>query len=148
MSTDQQVELPMSRWRWPLYLFGTAMIGYGLWGQVYGADTKPVRVAVLVVVAALAHDLVVAPVVLLLGLLLRKVIPGGVRPSLQGAALVGFCLVLVAIPGLGRYGARGDNPSVLPRDYTEGLMLALVVVLVGALGHVLLRRIRGARRSP
>ncbi len=135
-------EPALSPWRWPLYAVGTAMIGFGLWGQVYGADTKPVRVAVLVVVAALAHDLVLAPVVLLLGLVARRLVPGGVRPTLQGAALVAFCLLLVALPGIGRYGARSGNPSILPRDYGQGLLLALAVVVLGALGHLVLRRVR------
>lgn len=134
------VEPALSPWRWPLYALGTAMIGYGLWGQVYGDDTKPLRVAVLVVIAALVHDLVLAPLVLALGLLVRRLVPGRIRASVQGAAAVAFCLLLVSIPGLGRFGARSDNPSVLPRDYTEGLLLALAVVVLGALAHALTRR--------
>ena len=134
-----------SRWRYPLYALGTAMIGYGLWGQLYGADTKPVRVAVLVVAAALVHDLVLAPAVLLLALTLRRLLPRWVRARTQGAALVGFCLFLVAIPGLGRYGAREDNPSVLPRDYTEGLLLALAVVVLGTVLSAVAAKVRRRR---
>jgi hypothetical protein len=131
---------PLSPWRYLFYAIGAAMIGYGVWGQVYGADTKPVRVAVLVVTAALIHDLLLAPVVMVLGMLLHRLMPHPVRPALQGAGLVAFCLVLVAIPGLGRYGARADNPSVLPRNYTEGLLLALAVVALGAAVQLVRRR--------
>ncbi len=136
---------PLSPWRYVFYAIGAAMIGYGVWGQLYGADTKPVRVAVLVVTAALVHDLVLAPVVLVLAVLVRRLLPRWVHPRVQAVALIGFCLVLVAIPGLGRYGAREDNPSVLPRDYTQGLLLALAVVV---LGGVLTALVSKVRRSP
>ncbi len=119
------------RWRFLLYAAGVAMMGYGLWGQVVSSDTKRVRVAVLIVAAALAHDLVFAPLVIALGWALRHVVRGPVRGSVQGAVLVATSLLLIAIPGLGRYGARGDNPSVLPRNYQAGLMIALGVVAVG-----------------
>lgn len=130
---------PLSPWRWPLYALGTAMMAWGVWGQVTGPDTKPVRVAVLWVAAALAHDLVLAPAVVLLGLLVRRV-PG--RGPLQGAALVALGLVLVAVPGIGRFGEKRDNASVLPRDYTAGLLLALGVVAVATGVVCVVRRLR------
>ncbi len=119
-------------WRFLLYAAGIAMMGYGLWGQVFGSDTKPIRVTVLIVVAALAHDLVFAPLVITLGWLLRRVVRGHVRGSVQGAVLVATSLLLIAIPGMGRYGARGDNASVLPRNYSTGLLIALGTVAVCA----------------
>jgi hypothetical protein len=136
---------PLSPWRYLLYAAGSAMIGYGLWGQLYGDDTKPVRVAALVVVAALVHDLVLAPAVLLLAVVLRRLLPRWVGSRTQGAALIGFCLFLVAIPGLGRYGVREDNPSVLPRDYTEGLLLALAVVVLGTVLSAVVAKVRRRR---
>ncbi|MGZ6791394.1 MAG: hypothetical protein ACXVFV_00455 [Mycobacteriales bacterium] len=132
-------EPPLWRGRWVLYAAGAAMVGYGTWGQLFGADTKPRRYAELLLVAALGHDLVLAPLVLLLGLLARKVLHRHVHGVLQGAALVGFVLLVVALPGMGRYGARSDNASILPRDYTSGLMVALGAVAVGALLVVLVR---------
>lgn len=132
----------LSRWRWPLYALGTAMMAWGAWGQVHGADTKPARVAVLWVASALGHDLVIAPVVVVVGLLVRRLPRRGV---VQGALLVAGGLVLVAVPALGRFGARADNPSVLPRDYRAGLLVALGVVAVVAGTVALLSRRRGAR---
>ena len=132
----------MSPWRWPLYAAGTAMVGWGLYGQVLGDDTKPARVAVLWVAAALANDLVLAPLVLVLGLVGRRVLPGRLRGSLQGGAFVAGVLVLLAVPALGRYGARSDNPSVLPRDYTSGLLVALAVVGGATVLHAAVRLLR------
>lgn len=91
---------PLSRWRWLCYAAGAAMIAFGVWGQLFGADTNPRRYGELLVVSALAHDLVLAPVVVLLGLAVRRVVPPPVRGALQGAALVGFALLLIAVPTL------------------------------------------------
>ena len=133
---------PLSRWRWLFYLAGTAMIVFGVWGQLFGADTNPKRYGELLLVAALGHDLVLAPIFLILGLIARRVVHRHVRGSLQGAALIGFMLLVVAIPGMGRYGARTDNHSILPRDYTTGLMLSLGVVGAATLLYVAFRLIR------
>ena len=133
---------PLSKWRWLFYAAGTAMIAFGVWGQLFGADTNPRRYGELLLVAALGHDLVLAPIFLVLGLLARRFLHRHVRGSLQGAALVGFMLVLVAIPGIGRYGARTDNHSILPRDYTTGLMLSLGVVGVITLLLIAFRMVR------
>ncbi len=121
------------------------MIVFGLWGELFGADTNPLRWAELLVVAALAHDLVLAPVVLALGVVTRRLVPTRVRSAVQGAWLVSAVLLLVAIPGLGRFGAKADNPSVLPRDYPTGLAVGVgTVVLVATLG-VVLRQVRQRR---
>ena len=93
---------PPSRWRWLCYAAGAAMIAFGVWGQLFGADTNPRRYGELLVVSALAHDLVLAPVVVLLGVLSRPVLRGRVRGLVQGAALVGFALLLIAVPTLRR----------------------------------------------
>lgn len=117
-----------SPWRWAFYASGLAMGAYGVWGELFGAGTDPRRWITLVVVAALGHDLVLAPLILLCAVLCRRMLPVGGRGVLQGAGLVSLVLVLIALPGIGRYGARADNSSVLPRDYGRGLVVALVAV--------------------
>lgn len=129
----------LSKWRWLFYAIGTAMIAYGLWGQLFGKDTNPQRYGELLVVSALGHDLLLAPAVLVCGLVAGKVLHRRVRSSLQGAAIVAFALVLIAIPGVGGYGARSDNASILPRDYNSGLLLCLGAVGAGTLLVVLVR---------
>ena len=123
----------LSRWRWAWYAAGAAMVGYGFFGLLSRPDTREVRWAVLLVASALAHDLVFAPLVLLLGRASRPLLRGRVRPVVQGALLVGVSLLLVALPALGRPGAKADNASVLPRDYVQGLLVSLAVVAGGAL---------------
>lgn len=89
---------PLSRWRWALYAAGTAMIAFGVWGQLFGADTNPRRYGELLVVSALAHDLIVAPAVVVLGLLLRRMTRSRLRALVQSTAIVGAGLLLVALP--------------------------------------------------
>jgi hypothetical protein len=136
---------PLSKWRWPLYAAGAAMVGFGVWGQLFGADTNPRRYGELLLVAALGHDLVLAPVVVLLGVLARKLLHRHAHASLQAAGFVGFVLLLIALPGLGRYGAKSGNPSILPRNYTNGLMISLAVVGGVTLMAVTVRVLRHRR---
>jgi hypothetical protein len=135
----------MSKWRWPLYAAGAGMIAFGVWGQLFGADTNPKRYGELLLVAALGHDLVLAPIVVLLGVVARKVLHRHAHASLQAAAMVAFVLLLIALPGIGRYGAKSDNTSILPLNYTNGLMVALSVVAAGTLLAVLVRVVRQRR---
>lgn len=84
----------------------------------------PARVGGWLLGALLAHDLLLAPFVLLVGLAVRRT-PG--RRALRAGLLTGGCLVLVALPPLLR---RDDAryPTSLPLDYPRGLAVALAVV--------------------
>jgi hypothetical protein len=78
---------------------GVVLIGVGLRGSALAPDTAPVRVAVLLVLAALLHDLVLAPVAVAAGAVVRYV-PGRAREVLQAVGIVGASVVLVAVPVL------------------------------------------------
>jgi hypothetical protein len=62
-------------------------------------------------------------------------------------------LTIMAIPVLGRFGARPDNPTLLDRNYTAGWLvvagLTLVAVLAGMVSARTLRKTGGpgARRG-
>jgi hypothetical protein len=124
---------------------GVVLIGVGLRGSAFAPDTAPVRVAVLLVLAVVLHDLVLAPAVVAVGAVLRHV-PGRVRGVLQAAGLVGGSVVLVAVPVLVGAGRRADNASVLPRDYVSGLWLVLLVVVATAALLGVLSAVRERRR--
>ena len=136
---------PLSKWRWPLYAAGAGMIAFGVWGQLFGADTNPKRYGELLLVAALGHDLVLAPQVVTQGFRARKVLHRHAHASLQAAAIVGFALLVIALPGIGRYGAKSDNRSILPLNYTNGLMISLAVVAAGTVVGVVVRVVRQRR---
>jgi hypothetical protein len=95
--------------------------------------------------AVVLHDALIAPLVLLVGLV---VVRGGVRGPVRGGLLVAGALTAVALPVLLRPGPRA-NSSVLPLDYSRNwLLLLAAVATVTAL--VLAGRAvgRGRRRPP
>ncbi|MFF4018705.1 hypothetical protein [Streptomyces sp. NPDC001843] len=92
--------------------------------------------------AVVLHDVLIAPLVLLVGLGLGLV-RGRVRGAVRGALLVAGALTVVALPPLLRPGPRG-NSSVLPLDYPRNWLLALVAV---ATVTALLVTAQGVRRS-
>jgi len=136
----------VTRLQWLLVAAGTVLCSFGLLGSVFGDRTDPVRVALLVVLAAVTHDLLLVPVVLAAGLVLRRT-PTWARAPLQGALLICAVVVLVSVPVLGRFGARADNPSLLPRDYPAGLAVTLGLVLLAGAGLAVLRCVRRRRTS-
>ncbi|MFJ6698090.1 hypothetical protein ACIQM4_18750 [Streptomyces sp. NPDC091272] len=87
-----------------------------------------VQVGLWVGGAILAHDVLIAPLVLGVGLLVA-----GLRPrvygTVRGALLVAGCLTLVALPVLLRPGTPA-NSSVLPLPYLRGWLTALLAVTV------------------
>jgi hypothetical protein len=87
------------------------------------------------------HDGVFSVLVLAAALVALRVVP---RDRLAPAVVALVILVpvtLAGIPELGRFGARGDNPTLLDRPYWLGwaVLVTLVVVAV-AVGTLVTRR--------
>jgi hypothetical protein len=77
------------------------------------------------------HDGVLALVALTVGAVAARLLPRPVRaPAAVGLVVLGS-VTLLAVPVLGRFGARPDNPSLLDRDYTVGWLVLAGLVLVG-----------------
>lgn len=113
---------------------------YGAWLVLSRQDgfARIADVGVWLVGGALLHDAVIAPVVLLLAWLSR-----GLPRAWRRAVLVGFVVLgsvtLLAVPVLGRFGARSDNPTLLDRSYGWGwlglaLLVVVLVVVAGVVG--------------
>ena len=122
---------------------GVAGATYGLWlvlglglGQVAG-------VLGWVVAGIVVHDGFVAPVVVVIGVAVAVRAPTWRVPLLWTVVVLGP-LTLVAVPVLGRFGARPDNPTLLDRPYWLGYA-AVVVLVVGAIGVT--RRALGSTRT-
>lgn len=80
------------------------------------------------------HDGLLGPATIILAALVLRLTRGRVPAPVILAALVLGSVTLVAVPVLGRYGARADNPTLLPRDYTVGwLVFAGLTFLLAAL---------------
>lgn len=121
----------MSRVRWGLGGLGILVAAYGAWLAVSRQDLDQLlNLGLWLVGGVVLHDLVLAPVVLLLALALRRTPPGWHRPATIALIVVGS-LSLLAVPVLGRFGARPDNPTLLDRPYLAS-WLVLVALTVAA----------------
>ncbi|WP_327224753.1 hypothetical protein OG229_13455 [Streptomyces platensis] len=98
--------------------------------------------------AVALHDGLIAPLVLLVGLVLLRGGGSGLRGPIRGALTVAGALTMVALPVLLRPGPRA-NSSVLPLDYWGNWLLAMVaVVMVTAVVLAARRFIRGTTTRP
>jgi len=110
-------------------LAGTGMAAYGIVGLVGSTHTHSLMSAAeWFVGGALTHDLVLAPVVIVLGVLLTRMVPGWVRPYVQAGLFITAALTLVALPFLLGWGYHASNPSALPLNYGRGYGIAVACV--------------------
>jgi hypothetical protein len=135
------------------YAAGAGLIGTGLIGLLtHAADTRPTAWVRWFVGAALAHDLVLVPAVLLVGALIVR-LPDSYRRPVRAGLTVAGCAVLVVLPALLGFGRSADNPSALPLPYGRNLLgvlagSALVTIAWCAVNRQHSRRRRRLRASP
>jgi hypothetical protein len=132
---------------WVTAAAGWAVIGYGIRGMFHHhLDTRPANLATFAVGGALIHDLLWAPLVLVLGVAVSRLVPGPVRAIVQTALIVSAALVAFAYPLVRDYAAVLNNPSSLPHNYTANLALTLGLVWAIAGGAIVVR-LRARARS-
>lgn len=135
--------------RGTLGVLGLLAGGYGglLLLRLSGADL--LDVVLWMAGGLVVHDAVVAPLTVLAVLALRGVVPVGWRSPVMVGAVVLLTVTATAVPVLGRFGARPDNPTLLDRDYVAGWLLVAAVVLgvVLVAGAVSAARRRGRPTS-
>ncbi len=125
---------------WVSAAAGWAVIGFGLRGIFeHSIDTRPANLARFVVGGALLHDLVVAPLVILLGVVVARTVPRRGRAVVQAALAVSGIVALFSYPLVRAYGLAANNPTSLPHDYARNLALVLGVVWAVAAAALLLR---------
>lgn len=116
------------------------LVGLGLAVGVYGGwllldlgwDNL---VATLVWAAAgvLAHDGLIGPALVVGALVVARAVPPRVRAPITAGLIVLGTVTMTAVPVLGRFGERPDNPTLLDRNYAAGwAVFALLVVVVTA----------------
>ncbi|KQZ88376.1 hypothetical protein ASD62_02590 [Phycicoccus sp. Root563] len=123
-----------------LGLYGVVrLLGLG-WGNLLA--TVPWLAGVVVV-----HDGLVAPVIVLVGVAAARVLPTWSRRAALLVLVVLGPLTLLAVPALGRFGAKADNPTLLDRPYAAGWAAVVAVVLVAAAAVAVHDRREGAPRG-
>jgi hypothetical protein len=139
---------PGGRRFWLSAAVGWSVIAFGVGGVLANrVDTRPASLARFVVGGALVHDLVVAPLVVLVGLLVARALPGPgrARAAVQVAAILSGVAALFAYPLVRGYGRALGNPTSLPRNYGVGLAVVVGAVWLAALAVLVLAPARRPR---
>ncbi len=110
---------------------GVAMGAFGLL-RFLQHDFGDIVNAVLWLAGGVAvHDGIIAPLTIGLTLLATRVLPRRAWAATTAAMIVLLTVTVTAIPVLGGWGRRPDNPTLLDRHYLLGwVVFALVVLLV------------------
>lgn len=118
---------------------------YGAWLLLSRQDSERLRDAgVWLATGVVLHDAVLAPLVIGLAALGARLLPRPARaPAAVGLVVLGS-VTLLAVPVLGRFGARADNATLLDRPYTAGWLLLAGLVLTSVVVATVVR----ARRRP
>lgn len=124
---------------WIGLALGLPIIGWGIRGVLSeGARTHPAELGRWIVGSTVVHDAVVLPVVLLVAVTARRLVPVSAWPAVRWALATTGVLALVSWPFVRGYGRRSSNPSLLPRNYTAGTLVAVAAVWIVAGGVALL----------
>lgn len=130
---------------WAALVTGWAVMAYGIIGALSNTrDTRPSDLARWFFGAAIAHDGVLAPVVLLIGTALGRLLPGRLRPPVQGGLIVMGVVALFAFPLVRGYGVRPDNATVVFRNYAPALLVVVAIISLVTAGLT----VRAGRRQP
>jgi Kef-type K+ transport system membrane component KefB len=135
---------------WVSALAGWAVIAYGIRGLLqHHIDTRPSELGRFVIGAALLHDLLVAPIVLIIGITVARAVPARVRALVQAALIVSGAVALFSYPAVRGFGRSLHNPSSLPHNYATDLILVLGIVwaVASALAVISAGRGRHGRRD-
>ena len=103
--------------------------------------------ATWLVVGVILHDAVLAVVTPALAAIAVRLLPREARaPAVVGFVVLGS-VTLLAVPVLGRFGARPDNATLLDRAYVTGWLVLAALTLLAVVVATLVRRRRTTRRA-
>lgn len=139
------------RARLVLGALGVAVTAYGAWLLWSRRDLADLFSAVRWVAGGvLVHDLLWAPLVVLVALALGRLLPSVLHAAAAAGLLVLGTLTVMAVPVLGAWGREQDpfNETLLDRDYTAGYLALVATVIIVVVVPVLLATVRRRRAGP
>jgi hypothetical protein len=115
-----------------LGVVGVAVGTYGVWLLLERPEDL-IAVSSWLAGGVVLHDALLAPLVLGVCLLGSRLLPTRFHvPAVLTLTIFGS-LTLIAIPVLGGFGAKSDNPTLLDRNYLLGWLVLGALTLVGTL---------------
>jgi hypothetical protein len=137
-----------SRWaRRSLVAGGALVMVYAVAGALGDPDARPAGTLLFLAGVLIAHDALLLPATIGVGVLIGRYVPAGVRAPVRAAAFVTVTLLVVATPLVLGLGRRLDDSSALPLPYGRGLATLLALVWSVAIGVAVRRLARGRRGS-
>lgn len=125
---------------------GVVLVLVGLWHLAGTSPPDLVGIGLWLAGGVVVHDAVIAPLVVLAGFALLPRLPVWSRAPAAAGFVVLFSITLLAIPAIGRFGARPDVPSLLNRPYGVLWLVFAILVLLVVVAASLVRRRRTAAR--
>ncbi|MGH9276343.1 MAG: hypothetical protein ACRDZU_16990 [Acidimicrobiales bacterium] len=120
---------------WVGLALGLPVIGWGIRGVLADSgDTHPAELGRWIIGAALVHDALVVPIALAVAVVARRIVPARSWPLIRWALATTGVLALVSWPFVRGYGRSRGNPSLLPRDYTMGVLVTIGITWTVAIG--------------
>ena len=127
---------------------GGAIFAFGLYGLLHNSvQTVPSNVLKWIAGSLILHDAIIAPAVLVAGFALSRLLPMAIRAGMQATLAVCAVVVVMSVPVLVAVGRRPDNPSLLPHDYGQNLLIVIAVILAGETTLTIIRSARARRSS-
>jgi len=116
--------------RWAIGALG---VGIGVWGAVLLVQLNLFEVGPWLLGGPVLHDVLVAPVVGLVGLAIARVLPTRWRAPVAVGLVLTATLTMLAVPYLWRAYSGPVNPGLHDRPYLVGYLIALAVMWLAVL---------------
>lgn len=120
---------------------GVAALGYGAWLVWRMGSEQWLPLVKWLAGGVIAHDLLLAPVVVVIGILAARALPAYARLPVALAVVVWGSITVLAIPVLGQFGATPSLPSLLNRPYRPAWWIGTGVVVSAVVVSSLIRRV-------
>ena len=136
------------RTRVPIGAVGLVMAAFGLLRLLQHDRPGIVDAVLWLAGGVVVHDALVAPLTILAVVVGVRVVPRRLWRVAAAGLVVLLTVTVTAIPVLGSWGARPDNPTLLDRHYVLGWCLLAGVVLLVSLARAAPLWSRLGRRGP
>lgn len=127
------------------WVIGAVGVAIGAWGAFLLLPLIDVDLGLWFIAGPIVHDLLLAPLLGGLGLLIARWVPVRWRAPVQVGGLLTGVLVLLAVPLLWRPFAGPPNPGLNDRNYLVGLLIAGAAIWLGVLAVSLTKQALQAR---
>jgi hypothetical protein len=134
--------------RFSLGAVGVVLTLVGVWHLLGNGFADLVATGAWLAGGVVVHDALIAPLVVLLGVGLLPRLPSWGRGPAVAGFVVLLTVTLTAVPVLGRFGAKPDDPWLLPRPYGALWLGFALVVVAAVVGASVLRRRRSGKGAP